>query len=66
MIDVIEVINQEISRLNAAKALLEGSTVVAETPAKRPYKKRTMSPKARKAIAAAQRKRWAAQKAVQS
>lgn len=59
MENIIQHIEQEIKRLDAAKALLQGSNGnLHERP-----KKRTMSAKARKAIAAAQKKRWAKQKA---
>lgn len=57
---IIAVIDSEIERLNAAKALLQGSTTTLQ---KRP--KKTMSAKARKLIAAAQRKRWAESKKLQ-
>lgn len=58
---IIEQIDLEVERLNAAKALLTGETLLRGFPPERP-KKRIMSVKARKAIAAAQRKRWANQK----
>lgn len=60
MQQIIEQIEAEIERLNTAKALLQGSN---GNPQERP-KKRTMSAKARKAIAAAQRARWAKQKKI--
>ncbi len=74
--NLIELIDQEIARLQAAKALLSeavaGSTVgrrpgrpssVVATPAKaRTRKRRSLSPEARARIAAAQKKRWAAAK----
>lgn len=60
MESIIEAIDTEIQRLNAAKALLLGSTT---TQQERPRK--TMSVKARKLIAAAQRKRWADSKRLQ-
>ncbi len=62
-IDAILVqIDNEIERLEKARALLSSTdgkpaaTTVSKTTAP---KKRTMSAKARKAIAAAQKKRWA-------
>lgn len=60
MDEIIAAIEIEIERLNAAKALLQGSN---GTRQERP--KKTMSVKARKAIAAAQRKRWAESKRLQ-
>lgn len=64
MESIIEAIETEIQRLNAAKALLLGDTLLRGLPQERP-KKRTMSVKARKLIAAAQRKRWADSKKLQ-
>ena len=70
--EIIAYVDQELDRLNRVKTLLaEGGTGSAvqliknETPASgngKPRKKRTMSAEARERIAAAQRKRWAAQK----
>lgn len=58
MESILKAIEVEIQRLNAAKALLQGETLLRGFPP-RERPKRTMSTKARKAIAAAQRKRWA-------
>lgn len=59
MQDIINQLDQEIERLNAAKALLQGGTT---SPLQERPKKRIMSAKARKAIAAAQKARWAKHK----
>lgn len=61
MEEIIEIIDKEIERLNAVKALLD-TPHLRRGKGERP-KKRTMSAKARKLIAAAQKKRWAKQKA---
>lgn len=74
--NLIELIDQEIARLQAAKALLSETTAgisvgrrpgrpssVVAVPAKAKLrKKRSLSPEARARIAAAQKKRWAAAK----
>jgi len=70
---ILAQIDSEIARLTQVRSLLAGSGVVASTaterktrkaPAKAAAKKsRVLSPEARKRIADAQRKRWAAQKA---
>lgn len=57
MQEILDIVDKEIERLNAVKALLQGSN---GTRQERP--KRTMSVKARKLIAAAQKARWAKQK----
>jgi predicted KAP-like P-loop ATPase len=68
---IIAQIDAEIARLTQARSLLAnlGTAAVAvagskatKSPAKK-RKKRVLSPEARKRIADAQRKRWAAQKA---
>ena len=65
-------IDAEIAKLTQARVLLSGigkgvaaSSAVAgkSAPVKASRKKRVLSPEARKRIADAQRKRWAAQKA---
>jgi hypothetical protein len=64
-------INAEIGRLQQAKALLSGTNghrgsgrpAKVATPAKESNARRTLSPQARKKIAAAQKKRWAKLKA---
>lgn len=61
---IIAQIDGEIARLTQARALLSG--IGYTTKAKAPAvgkKRRTLSAKARKAIADAQRKRWAAVRA---
>jgi hypothetical protein len=63
---ILAEIDKEIARLSQARALLTGSTPAKRgrkpTAAKAAKSKRTLSPEARKRIAEAQRKRWAAQK----
>jgi hypothetical protein len=56
---ILATIDAEISRLEQARALLKG----LPTSAKKPRSRRKLSAKARKAIADAQRKRWAAVRA---
>jgi hypothetical protein len=69
---VIAQIDAEIARLNQVRSLLSSagkSTAAArngrakKSPARSTRRKRVLSPEARKRIADAQRKRWAAQKA---
>jgi hypothetical protein len=70
---ILAQIDEEIAKLTQIRNLLTTSSVAAKkvaepkaakTPAKSKGKKRrTLSPEARKRIADAQRKRWAAQKA---
>ena len=58
---ILATIDAEISRLQQARALLAG---LGETKPNKVFKKRrSLSAKARKAIADAQRKRWALVKA---
>lgn len=69
---ILEQIDSEIARLTQARSLLSGigkgaaastSAIVKSAPVKAAKKKkRVLSPEARKRIADAQRKRWAAQK----
>jgi hypothetical protein len=67
---ILAQIDSEIARLKQARALLTGlgsavslaNTKIAKAATTR-RKKRTLSAEARKRIADAQRKRWAAQKA---
>jgi hypothetical protein len=54
--DILNALDEEIARLREARALLSGSPTTAGNPA---TKRRTLSPKARRAIAEAQRRRWA-------
>ena len=69
---ILALIDAEIARLTQARSLLAnlGTVSVAvvapkatKAPVKAKRKKRVLSPEARKRIADAQRKRWAAQKA---
>ena len=69
---ILALIDAEIARLTQVRSLLAGIGKVAvkatksaakKAPAKKGRKRRTLSPEARKRIADAQRKRWAAQKA---
>ncbi len=68
---IIAQIDAEIARLTQARALLANLGTVApaaaapkaKTAKAKRRKKRVLSPEARKRIADAQRKRWAAQKA---
>ncbi|HEY2467330.1 MAG TPA: hypothetical protein VGI45_05765 [Terracidiphilus sp.] len=70
--DIVEELDAEIARLEEARKLLSSTSSLAmdgvvrggSASAKQVRrKKRTLSPEARKRIADAQRKRWAAQKA---
>jgi len=58
---LVSEIDSEIARLQQARALLAGAG--SSTHAKSPRKKHTLSPEARARIAAAQKRRWAKQKA---
>ena len=62
--NILATIDAEIARLQQARALLASTAATtAHTPApKTTRRKRVMSAEARKRIAEAQRKRWAAQK----
>jgi sugar/nucleoside kinase (ribokinase family) len=69
---ILAEIDAEIARLTEARSLLAGMGSVspastkgkaAKKAAKKAGKKRVLSPEARKRIADAQRKRWAAQRA---
>lgn len=69
---ILAQIDAEIARLTQVRALLSGTGNVAaavapakktSAPKPRGRKRRVLSPEARKRIADAQRKRWAAQKA---
>ena len=71
--NILAQIDAEIARLTHVRSLLTNlGTVAATAPSgkakkaaakAKPRKKRVLSPEARKRIADAQRKRWAAQKA---
>ena len=67
---ILAQIDSEIARLTQVRSLLAGSgsskateRKTRKSPAKSSRKSRVLSPEARKRIADAQRKRWAAQKA---
>ena len=72
-VSILSLIDAEIARLTQVRSLLAGIGKVAtnvtgrkakKAPAKaKPRRRRVLSPEARKRIADAQRKRWAAQKA---
>lgn len=67
-LDILSQIDEEIARLTKARALLVAAgrvdlkKIAAVSKAAKPRKKRVLSAEARKRIADAQRKRWAAQK----
>jgi len=67
---ILAEIDAEIARLTQVRSLLAGSRTISSprargkaSPATRGKRKRVLSADARKRIADAQRKRWAAQKA---
>lgn len=69
---ILALIDAEIARLTQVRSLLTGigkapikvtKSTSKKAPAKKARKRRVLSPEARKRIADAQRKRWAAQKA---
>ena len=70
---IVALIDEEIAKLTQIRSILASTGVAAKkvtalqakkAPAKAPgTKRRVLSPEARKRIADAQRKRWAAQKA---
>ncbi len=69
---ILSLIDAEIARLTQVRSLLAGIGKVPvkvterkgkKAPAKKAAKRRVLSPEARKRIADAQRRRWAAQKA---
>jgi len=62
--DLLDSIDSEIARLQQARALLADGSTPGSTPSgsRVMRKKRTLSAEARKRIADAQRRRWAAQK----
>lgn len=69
--NILAEIDAEISRLTQVRSLLSGSRIASSSGAKsktspaapKTKRKRVLSAEARKRIADAQRKRWAAQKA---
>lgn len=65
--ELIAAVEEEISRLEKVRSLLEstgGSRIATPSFGNRPRKKRVLSAEARARIAAAQKRRWAKQKAV--
>jgi hypothetical protein len=67
--ELVAAVSEEISRLEKVRALLQGggaSRVPTSSFGNRPRKKRVLSADARARIAAAQKRRWAKQKAAQS
>jgi len=62
---IIAAIDEEISRLQQVRKLLQSATgrVITTGVAGKAPKKRILSPEARQRIAAAQKRRWAKQKA---
>jgi hypothetical protein len=67
--ELVAAVDEEISRLEKVRALLAstgGSGISPSSFGNRPRKKRVLSADARARIAAAQRRRWAKQKAAQS
>lgn len=62
---IIAAIEEEISRLQQVRKLLQSATgrVITAGVATKTPKKRILSPEARQRIAAAQKRRWAKQKA---
>jgi hypothetical protein len=66
--ELVAAVDEEISRLEKVRALLAstgGSKISTASFGNRPRKKRVLSADARARIAAAQRRRWAKQKAAQ-
>ena len=62
---IIAAIDEELGKLERAKALLTSSnsgTLLNKTATGKPGKKRILSPEARQRIANAQKKRWAKQR----
>jgi hypothetical protein len=67
--ELVAAVDEEISRLEKVRALLQstgGSRITPSSFGNRPRKKRVLSADARARIAAAQRRRWAKQKAAQN
>jgi hypothetical protein len=56
---IVQIIDEEIERLQRARSLLTGHTAPLKGGLPRAVPKRTMSAEGRASIAAAQRKRWA-------
>lgn len=67
--ELVAAVDEEISRLEKVRALLlssGGSRISSSSFGNKPRKKRFLSADARARIAAAQKKRWAKQKAAQN
>jgi hypothetical protein len=67
--ELVAAVDEEISRLEKVRALLlstGGSRISSSSFGNKPRKKRVLSADARARIAAAQRRRWAKQKAAQN
>lgn len=67
--ELIAAVDEEINRLEKVRALLQssgGSGFSHSSFGNRPRKKRVLSAEARARIAAAQKRRWAKQKAAQA
>lgn len=67
--ELIAAVDEEISRLEKVRALLQstgGSRISTSSFGNRPRRKRVLSADARARIAAAQKRRWAKQKAAQA
>ena len=67
--ELVAAVDEEISRLEKVRALLQntgGSRLAAPSFGNRPRKQRVLSADARARIAAAQKRRWAKQKAAQA
>lgn len=64
--NIIAAIDEEISKLQQAKKMLQssggGKLTSSVTTGSKPRGRRTLSPEARQRIAAAQKRRWAKQK----
>jgi len=66
--ELLAAVDEEISRLEKVRDLLQtsGGSRIASSFGNKPRKKRVLSADARARIAAAQRRRWAKQKAAQA
>ncbi len=66
--ELVAAVDEEISRLEKVRALLlsTGGSRISSSFGNKPRKKRVLSADARARIAAAQKRRWAKQKAGQS
>jgi hypothetical protein len=65
--ELVAAVDEEISRLEKVRALLQstGGSRISSSFGNKPRKKRVLSADARARIAAAQKRRWAKQKAAQ-